>query len=298
MLSSPYGSIVPNIPIGRLSVISGNEIGNYLQKVKEYEGAQASGSQTLDSKLWMKNVVHVIGGKTTDESDLFTFYMNQYKDIISDTLYGANVETFSKSSNSAVQLISGQRIHQLFNEGISLLSYFGHSSANVLEFDLSDPSAYQNQGKYPFFLVSGCTAGNNYIYDPTRITQNNLSISEKFVLANERGSIGFLASSHLGVPPYLNNYNVELYNQLGVVNYGNTIGNDIKNVISNLGGANSSLDYLSRSNMEELALHGDPALKINPHPKPDYVIEDPQVKINPAFISVAENSFILQATGF
>ncbi len=64
----------------------------------------------------------------------------------------------------------------------------------VLEFDLSDPSAYHNQGKYPFFLVSGCTAGNNYIYDPSRITQNNLSISEKFVLANELGSIGFLAS--------------------------------------------------------------------------------------------------------
>ena len=206
LLSSPYGSVVPNIPIGRLSAISGNEVGNYLQKIKEYEQAQASGTQTLDEKLWMKNVVHVIGGKDSSESDLFKFYMNQYKTIIEDTLYGGKVETFAKSSNSAVQLISGQRIHQLFDEGISLLSYFGHSSANVLEFDLSDPTDYQNQGKYPFFSVSGCTAGNNYIFDPLRITQNNLSISEKFVFANERGSIGFLASSHLGVPPYLNNY--------------------------------------------------------------------------------------------
>ena len=63
------------------------------------------------------------------------------------------------------------------------------------------------------------------------VTQNNLSISEKFVLANERGSIGFFASSHLGVPPYLYSYDIELYNQIGVKNYGNTIGNDIKNVI-------------------------------------------------------------------
>jgi hypothetical protein len=298
LLSSPYGSIVPTIPIGRLSVISGNEIGTYLQKIKEYEQAQSAASQTLDDKLWMKKVVHVIGGKDSSESDLFKFYMNQYKVIIEDTLYGGNVETFAKSSNSAVQLISGQRIHELFNGGISLLSYFGHSSANVLEFDLSDPSVYQNQGKYPFFSVMGCTAGNNYIFDPLRITQNSLSISEKFVLANERGSIGFLASSHLGVPPYLNNYDTGLYNQIGIVNYGNTIGNDIKNVIANLGGANNSIDYLTRINMEELALHGDPALKINPHPKPDYVIEDPQIKINPAFISVAENSFILQAKAY
>lgn len=298
LLSSPYGSVVPNIPIGRLSVISGDEIGNYLQKMKEYEAAQASGTQTLDDKLWMKKVVHVIGGKDSSESDLFKFYMNQYKAIIEDTLYGGNVETFAKSTNSAVQLISGQRIDQLFNQGISLLSYFGHSSANLLEFDLNDPSAYQNQGKYPFFSVSGCTAGNNYIYDPLRITQDNLSISENFVLANERGSIGFLASSHLGVPPYLNNYDTELYNQLCIENYGNTIGNDIKNVISNLGGANNSLDYLTRINMEELALHGDPALRVNPHSKPDYVIEDPQVIVNPAFISVAENSFILQAKAY
>src|SRR6185437_3344773 len=32
LLSSPYGSIIPSIPIGRLSAISGDEVGNYLQK--------------------------------------------------------------------------------------------------------------------------------------------------------------------------------------------------------------------------------------------------------------------------
>ncbi|MEO8861684.1 MAG: C25 family cysteine peptidase, partial [Ginsengibacter sp.] len=213
LLSSPYGSVVPSVPIGRLSVISGNEIGNYLQKIQEYEQAQVSGVQTLDSKLWTKTVAHVIGGSDSSENDLFKFYMNQYRNVIEDTLYGGHVETFEKSSNSAVQLISGQRIEQLFNSGIGLFSYFGHSSANTLAFDLSDPSVYQNQGRYPFFCVSGCTAGNNYIYDPTRIAQNNLSISENYVLAKERGSIGFLASTHLGVPPYLFNYDLELYNQ-------------------------------------------------------------------------------------
>ncbi|HVZ98278.1 MAG TPA: C25 family cysteine peptidase [Chitinophagaceae bacterium] len=298
LLSSPYGSTVPSIPIGRLSVVSGAEIGNYLQKIKEYEAAEASTVQTEANKLWTKTVVHVVGGKDSSESELFTFYMDQYKNIIVDTLYGAHTETFAKSTNSAVQLISGERIQELFDNGISILSYFGHSSATTLEFNLSDPSSYHNQGKYPFFNVSGCIAGNNYIYDSTRITSNNLSISEKFVLANEGGSIGFFASSHLGVPPYLYAYNVELYNQLGVTNYGNTIGNDIRNVISNLGGANPSLDFLTRINMEELNLNGDPALTINPHAKPDYVIEDPDVVVNPAFISVSQSSFILKATAY
>ena len=298
LLSSPFGSTIPNIPIGRLSVVSGNEVGNYLQKVKEYEQAQTSTIQTLQQKLWMKNVVHVTGGSDSSETSLFNFYMNQYANIIVDTLFGGNVNSFAKTSNSAVQLIAGQRIEDLFNEGIGILSYFGHSSANLLAFNLSDPTTYNNQGRYPFFSVSGCTAGNNYIYDTTRVTLNNLSISENYVLASERGSIGFLASTHLGVPPYLYNYDINLYNQIGVVNYGNTIGNDIKNVITNLGGANNSIDYLTRCNMEELNLHGDPALKINPQAKPDYVIEDPEVLVNPAFISVSQTSFELQAKAY
>ncbi|MEO7962227.1 MAG: hypothetical protein ABIR19_11805, partial [Ginsengibacter sp.] len=54
----------------------------------------------------------------------------------------------------------------------------------------------------------------------------------------------------------------------------------------------------SRTHMEEIALHGDPALKINPHPKPDYIIEDQQAKINPPFLSVSANNFILDAKAF
>ena len=298
LLSAPYGSTLPTVPIGRLSVVSGTEVGYYLQKIKEYENAQVTGTQTLDSKLWTKTVVHVTGGSDSSETSLFNFYMGQYANIIADTLYGGHVESFSKSSNSSVQLLYGQRIEELFNQGIGILSYFGHSSSNTLAFNLSDPTVYSNQGRYPFFIVSGCTAGNNYVYDPTRITLNNLAISENFVLANERGSIGFLASSHLGVPPYLYSYNTELYDQISMKNYGNTIGNDMENVISNLGGTNNSLDYLTRINMEELNLNGDPAIKLNPHPKPDYVLEDAHVIINPSFISVSENSFKLQAKAF
>ena len=301
LLSSPYGSIVPTFPIGRLSAVSGDEVGNYLEKIKEYEQADQSTVQTLANKLWMKKVVNIVGGRDSSDNDLFGYYMNLYKDIMEDTLFGGNVETFSKSSSAAVQLIAGKRIGELFNEGISVLAYFGHSSANVLEFNLSDPSEYSNEGRYPFFMVSGCTAGNNYIYDTLRILQNQLSISENFVLSKQRGSIGFLASSHLGVPPYLNNYNLQLFNQLANVNYGNSIGNDMKNSIKNLGGDeatiyNSPVYYFQRIHLEELALNGDPALRINPHAKPDYVVEDQEVKISPQFISVSENNFKMDAT--
>lgn len=42
---------------------------------------------------------------------------------------------------------------------------------------------------------------------------------------------------------------------------------------------------------EEITLHGDPSIKLNVQPKPDYVIEEPQIKVDPSFISIAEDSF-------
>lgn len=291
-LASPYNSLVPDIAIGRLSVITGDEIANYLLKMKQYEQAQAA-PQTVANQGWTKNVAHMIGGKDNAESDLFTLYMNGYKRLIEDTLYGAHVETFLKSSTAAVQLIASQRIEELINGGLSLISYFGHSSANTLEFNLNSPESYNNQGKYPFFNVSGCVAGNNYSTDTLRL-QGRLTLSEKYVLANQRGSIAFLASSHFGIPPFLNNYQYEFYKETGVNSYGGAAGNIIKNVIKNLGGANPALDFFTRMHLEEMNLNGDPALKINAHPKPDYVIEDPMVKISPSFISVAENNYTVK----
>ena len=289
-LASPYNSLVPDIPVGRLSVITGNEVSNYLVKMQQFEQAQASTSQTVADKGWMKNMAHVIGGKDAAESDLFKIYMSSYERMIKDTFYGAKVETFSKSSTATVQILAHQRIEELFNEGMSMVSYFGHSSANTLEFNLSTPETYNNQGKYPFFNVSGCTAGNNYNADMLRL-QGIMSLSEKYVLANQRGSIAFLASTHLGIPPFLNNYQYEFYKETGVTSYGSSAGVIIRNVIQNLGGANPALDFFTRMHLEEMNLHGDPALKINPHPKPDYVIEEPLIKINPSIVSVADNSF-------
>src|SRR6185436_3769162 len=57
----------------------------------------------------------------------------------------------------------------------------------------------------------------------------------------------------------------------------------------------SQLDFYARMHTEQNTFHGDPALKPNAHPKPDYVIEDPMVKISPPFISIANDSFRVDA---
>ncbi len=293
LLVSEPGTTMPIVPIGRLGAINGGEITGYLQKVIEYETAQRISSPYVADKAWMKKYMHVIGGKDVSENETFKTYMDGYKRIAEDTLLGASVETFSKTSTGSVQQANSQRIEQLFTEGLGFIGYFGHSSANTFEFNLSNPELYNNGGKYPFFNVSGCSAGNFFNFDPSR-AGGVLSLSEKYILAPQRGSIGFLADTHFGIPPFLNFYNTNFYFNFSKNMYGNSVGNQVKEVSASLGASNPNLDYYTRIHLEQIALHGDPAIKIYYSEKPDFVIEDPMVLVSPNIISVADANFSLK----
>ena len=290
LLACAPGTYIPTVPIGRLGAINGNEVGAYLDKVRQYEQAQQSPSQTIADKGWMKNMLHTIGGSNPFEDAQFLGYMNNYKAIVKDTLFGAHVETFSKTSVSTIEQQQSQRISQLFQEGLGYVKYFGHSSATELAINLNYPENYQNAGKYPFMHVSGCTVGNFFTFNPTRLVNySGMTLSEKYVLINNKGSIAFLGSTHFGIAPFLDLYNDKFYKNISRNHYGNTIGNQIKATLLDL---NSLVnDPYVRMHIEEINLHGDPALKINAFTKPDYVIEDQLLKLIPNIISVADNNF-------
>ena len=181
-----------------------------------------------------------------------------------------------------------------FSEGISILTYFGHSSSNTLEFNIDDPTTYSNQGKYPLFVVNGCNAGNFFVYDTMRRQGGGLTLSEKYILAKERGSIAFLASTHYGIVNYLNIYLNNLYATIAKPDYGKSIGEVVRDALGAMVTVTGPNDYYARLHAEEITVHGDPAIYINEQPKPDYVLEEPQVRVNPAFISVAEEFFQLK----
>ena len=293
LLVSDNATTYPLVPIGRIAAVNPTEVNNYLQKVIQYEQVQRTNSPYIADKAWMKNFMHVIGGKDSSENASFSFYMNGYKRIAEDTLYGAKVETFSKTSSAPVQQANSERILQLMNNGLGLIGYFGHSSANTFEFNLSDPAIFNNIGKYPFFNVSGCSAGNFYVFDPLR-PGGSLSISEKYTLSSQSGSIGFLADTHFGIPPFLNFYNENFYTLFSRTMYGGTVGNQLKEVLRLMGGQSTTQDFYNRIHLEEIALHGDPAIKMNAFAKPDYVIEEPLVRTSPSIISVADETFNLK----
>jgi hypothetical protein len=294
LLSADVRQQIPLTPIGRLSVIDGGEVAIYLAKVKEYEAVQTVSSPLIQDNAWTKNVVHVIGGNKPELVAELSGYMNKYKQIISDTLFGGNVTTFTKSSAETIQAISDIRMKDLFAEGINQIAYFGHSSPTVLDFNLDNPEEYNNPGKYPLFIAMGCLAGNFFNFNPARFYTKE-TLSERWLLTPNRGAIAFIASSHFGIPYYLDVYNTKTYTNEARTKYGKTYGEILRQSVADVFAQTSQLDFYARMHTEENTLHGDPAIRPNTHLKPDYVIEDPMVKVSPSFISVAEDSFRVDA---
>jgi hypothetical protein len=290
LLSSNDEIAIPATPIGRLSAVTPQEVGDYLQKIKQYEAAQQSPDQSIAGKDWMKNVLQIAGANDVTLGNQLEGYMNNYKAIIKDTSFGARVSTYSKTSDPAGYNDALISFKDTYEKGASLITYFGHSSANSLDFNLDNPENYNNQNKYPVFIANGCLAGNHFAFETNRFN-NKTTISEKFVLAPERGAIGYLASTHFGVVNYLDLYTKEFYKAIGHTKYNRPIGEVIQEGITKALQKTGLSDYYSRIHAEEYAYHGDPAIKMNANTLPDYVIEAPQISIIPENVSVADTSF-------
>ena len=290
LLAADNLSPLPATPIGRLAAVSADEVQLYLDKIKEYEQQQVDPLQTIEEKAWQKTVVHVTGAEDAGLDFSLTSHLNRYAATLSDTLFGASVTSFNRTSTGPPTTITDAAMTNLFNNGISLLDYFGHSSATVLAYNLNSPYNYSNQGKYPVFLVNGCNAGNIFDFDSSRLSVIS-SLSENFVLAKERGSIAYVASSHFGVEGYLDDYLTGFYNSLANPGYGAALSHNVTDGLNYLLSASVFDTTTAILHAEENIIHGDPAVKVNWHTKPDFAIEDPQVVINPNFISVADNSF-------
>jgi hypothetical protein len=268
----------PAIKTGRLSAKTLSEASAYRSKVMEYESAHAENlnSQTLDKKLWMKNILHFGGGTGSSEQNLFRNYLTTYQNIIEDTLYGGHVDTIFKTSSAPIQYNMAQFIKDRINSGVSIMTFFGHSTAGSFDVNVDHPSTYSNKGKYPLLIANSCFTGDihNVLSEST---------SEEFILIANKGAIAYLASTSLGFAGNLHAYTTELYNNIGKTNYGNSIGTCIKNTVKNVQGPFP--DILTHSTVTEMTLHGDPALVINTHSAPDYMATAPLVYFTPSEVT-------------
>ncbi len=237
--------------IGRLAAQNNTDVTDYLNKVMEYETWQ----NVSPTPLWQKNIVHM----ASDPS--FQGYIDGYKTIIEDTLFGGHVSTFVKNGIAPFPINTSDSIRTLFNdEGVSLATVFGHSSGTGFDLTVDEPEQMQNSGKYPWYVVNGCLSGD--LFQPDTL------VSERYVLTPNKGAIGFIASTGVGLASILPEITGDLYRNISIDNYYQTMGIAHKEAINeNVWG----WPYygLIKVNALNFQIHGDPGIKFNSDSLPD-----------------------------
>ncbi|HIE15902.1 MAG TPA: hypothetical protein EYP69_03145 [Bacteroidales bacterium] len=261
------------IPIGRLSATTNDEVEVYLQKVIAYE------NNVPDA--WMKYILHFGGGSDAAQQAQFAGFLSDYEHIIEDTLFGGFVSTFLKNSSQPMQITETDSIANLINNGISLMTFFGHGSTSGFDQNIDLPDAFNNYNKYPFILTGSCFAGDIHLPLPKHL-------SEDWILIQNKGAIGFWATASQGYINPLNTILTEIYKQITYKNYHKTIGKQIQETFTSVTDIHDL--YLLKT-VWDYTLHGDPAIVINSFTKPDLTINSADITLIPDYVSSLIDSF-------
>ncbi|MEE4178098.1 MAG: C25 family cysteine peptidase [Bacteroides sp.] len=266
----------PALATGRLSARNPAHVNLYLNKVIEYEAAQQ------EPQDWMKNILHFGGGSSQIEQVFLYNYLRQYKEKLEAPYFGGYVRTFLKSSTEPIQINQSDSLKQIINNGVSLMTFFGHATGVGFDISIDQPSEYDNAGRYPFVTANSCYSGDLF--------GNYLSTSEDFVLLENKGAIGYMGATTLAGTGDLHQFSNRFFGNLSYDMYGQSIGKNIRKTIRDLQAPIYSLKYISLYS----ALHADPALIINSFPQPDYRLTQPDISFIPKDVTAELDTFTVR----
>lgn len=270
----------PAIATGRLPARTPQEVGDYLNKVIEHDGWL--NQQPEQPQEWMKKVLHFGGGRTAGEQSQIVNYLNGYKSIIEDTLFGGQVISFFKSSTDPIQNNLSQYLQNLIDTGVTIMTFFSHAAGSTFDITTDIPENYHNQGRYPLIIANSCYIGDIH----TAVRQ----ASENFVLLPNKGALGFIASPNVSYVPEQPPYTIPLYRSIASWNYGKSIGECMQQAIDSINP--SSLSDQGRKSMAMgMTLNGDPSLKLYNFNKPDLQVTRPGVFFTPSNVTSELDSF-------
>jgi hypothetical protein len=284
VLLGSINSDAPVIAVGRLAATTGDQVSIYLNKIQEVELQRRIG-QSVDSLLWTKKILHLGGGKNSSEQNSIRNNLNQLKTQIEDVYYGANVESFFKTTSSPIQAAQSSYLDSVINDGVSMITFYGHSSANSFDFNLDYPENYSNDEKYPLIMALGCYGGTMF--------KKGEFISEAFIFEEQAGAGVFLASVGAAALAALNTFANRFYIGIGDIHYNEGAAKSVQYAIKQL--ENSNLYTLTtQMACNYMAFHGDPAYKVTTATYPDYYIDRTLVSHSPNIVTVQLNTFNLE----
>ena len=269
---------LPIYPIGRLAAKNAQEVREYLDKVKAHD-QNLSLPQTIEDRLWQKKVLHLSGGDATLQ-EVLANNLQVMGDTLTANMFGADVTTFYKKSVEAIEVATSDLIFELINNGLSIITFFGHSSVGKFDFSIDNIDKYENEGKYPLVFSLGCYSGN--------IHTNIEGISEQFVVRENRGAVCFIAASGTAYVGQQYQYALRYYERLGGEDYGKPIGTVLNNVIEEFSDITS---YSYVTFLQQLTLHGDPAVRLASFETVDLLPDSRSIRTNPTLVDTYEDDF-------
>ncbi|MEO6283711.1 MAG: C25 family cysteine peptidase [Dyadobacter sp.] len=254
MATNPDSADWPTVPIGRINALNAQQVHDYLQKVKAMEAE-------LSRSPWRKKILHLSGGRSRGELALFKSYVKSFEQKIQNTALAASVVTISKETDDPVEKLP---VYEPVNKGVALMTLFGHSGLDVTDIDIglaSDPaSRYQNHPHYPAVIVNGCASGS--IFHSTK------TLSSDWIFAPKSGAVLFLAHTFNGVSTSLKRYTDIFYEVLADSNFTSAPFGIIQQeaIKRNMLRKPAILDKIT---VQQMNLHGDPAIRIFPARLPE-----------------------------
>ena len=252
-------TLVHAVATGRLAANGPADVAAYLNKVKERDLSPYN-------TLRRKKILHLSGGIEESEPIVFRDILRGFEPTAKNIYFGAQVHAIAKQSTEA-KLIN---IADEVNEGLGLITFFGHSAPNTLDFDIgrvTDPlMGYNNPQKYPFLLMNGCSAGSFFL---------NTSVpGENWINTPDKGAVGYIAHSSYGFLLGLQRYSSTFYEVAfsDSVFISKGVG-DVQQEVTRRYFERYGTSPSAVTHAQQMVLLGDPAVKIFGAEKPDYAVD-------------------------
>ena len=283
LLLATHDNSTPSFALGRLAATSLSDVQLYLEKVKGYEQLQQSTAEA--DRAWRKEIIHLGGGGNPSEQASIRTRLANMEEVIENNAFGGNVFTFTKTSSDPIQQSSSSLLTEKINNGTNIITFFGHAGTGSFDVSIDDPSTYQNKDKYPFVFSLGCLSGQMH--------SNVISIGERFVFQEDKGAIGFIATTGFGYITSLSNMHTSFYQLLGSDYYTSGIGEIMKATLE----ISAALQGIPNTTLnQQYSLDGDPAIQFHYFDGPDYTIDYESIQFSPKAVNARTDSFAFEFT--
>lgn len=158
---------------------------------------KAIGFDNYSISEWNKRFLYITGGTTVSEQAGFNFLAeNSINTYVTPPPFGGTPVRVYKTTPGYVDGENKQKLKQIIREGVSFISFTGHSGGRVWGVDAGHPNELENtNGKLPFVCSVTCNVGGF-------ATPFNNVLAEDLLFADNRGGIASWASSWVGYATY------------------------------------------------------------------------------------------------